>query len=369
MTSTITGREPRLSARKQGQRQLSLRELATRLNVLPPDAISVDAAAEAMRSDAFYVRYAAAKLLSKRGDREARLAFQDILTNGNAPSRASAARHLHGFTWFAAEPLIRLALRDSDNRVRGGAVRSLCELRELNAYRLLVGVLQDEADDVRLEAAWGLHDCQDAEAVPVLEAVLLADDPDVRVKALESLGENNTPEAIPVVRAALKDSDSDVVYAATLSLIELAGEACIPELSAIIHERDGILRQPVLRGFFHATNYLKIDLGNCRIVDQLIDALEAAVNDDLPGVREAAAWVLAWMRHDRTAAILRDAYYREGDSAVKAHILRVSVSLMAEGSESLLNDALFSADDPLREAAERIVRERAQRAAPVPQYA
>ncbi len=369
MTSKITGREPRLATRKLGQRQLSLRELATRLNVLSPDAISVDAAAEALRSDAFYVRYAAAKLLSKRGDREARMAFQDVLTNGNAPSRASAARHLHGFTWFAAEPLIRLALKDPDRRVRGGAVRSLCELRELNAYRLLVEVLQNEADDVRLEAAWGLHDCQDAEAVPVLEAALLANDPEVRVKALESLGENNTPEAIPVVRQSLKDPDPDVVYAATLSLIELAGEACIPELSSIIRERDGILRQPVLRGFFHATNYLKIDLGNCRIADQLIDALEAAIKDDLPGVREAAVWVLAWMRHERTAAILRDAYYQEGNSGVKAHILRVSVSLMSEGSEALLNDALFSADDALRAAADQIVRERAQSAAPVPQYA
>src|SRR5262249_17130291 len=108
-TTTITGREPILAAGTSapGKRRLSLLHLATMLNVLPPDAISLDAAKEMLRNENFFVRYNAAKMLSRRGDRDARMIMQDILTNGEARSRATVARHLYGFSWFAAEPLVR----------------------------------------------------------------------------------------------------------------------------------------------------------------------------------------------------------------------------------------------------------------------
>src|SRR5688572_4283633 len=111
----ITGREPRLAVNtsKHGQRRLSLRHLATMLNVLPPEAISLDAAAAMLRNDEFFVRYNAARMLSRRGDREARLIMQDALVNGEPRTRATVARHLFGFSWFAAEPLIKQALKDS----------------------------------------------------------------------------------------------------------------------------------------------------------------------------------------------------------------------------------------------------------------
>src|SRR5215207_5605587 len=117
--TTITGREPRLSNRygTHGERRLSLRRLATMLNVLPPESISLDAAAVMLRNEEFFVRYNAAKMLSRRGDRDARMIMQEALTNGEPPSRASVARHLYGFSWFAAEPLIKQALKDNDPRV------------------------------------------------------------------------------------------------------------------------------------------------------------------------------------------------------------------------------------------------------------
>ena len=151
MTQKITGREPRLSilAGGRGTQKLSLRRLATMLNVLPPEAISLDAAAEMIKSEEFYVRYNAAKLLSRRADREARLIMQDALSNGEAPTRASVARHLYGFSWFAAEPMIRQALHDKDQRVREMAIYALCDLRELNAYQLMTEVLKVASDDLR----------------------------------------------------------------------------------------------------------------------------------------------------------------------------------------------------------------------------
>ncbi|NJO82483.1 MAG: HEAT repeat domain-containing protein [Blastochloris sp.] len=195
----LTGREPRLStgAGRHGARKLSLRRLATMLNALPPDAVALDAAAEMLRNEEFFVRYNAAKMLSRRGDREARLIIQEALEHGEPPTRAVAARHLYGFSWFSAEPLIRAALKDPDFRVREAAIYALCDLRELAAYELMTDVLKREGDDLKLAAAWGLRDSQDAAAVSVLEVVLQAADPDVRIKGLEALGQKTRPKPCP----------------------------------------------------------------------------------------------------------------------------------------------------------------------------
>ena len=358
----ITGREPYLSTSygQQGQRRLNIMGLANMLNLLPASAISLSVLEEALRSEAFYVRYSAAKKLGERGDRGARVVMQKVLSEGTAPSRASVARHLYGFSWFSAEPLLRQALKDEDSRVREGAVYALCDLRELSAYHLLVEALQHETDDVRMAAAWGLRDCQDPAAVPVLEVVMQAGDPEVRIKALEALGATEIPTAMPIVRNAMNDPEPDVKYAATLSLLELAGEAWLQELSGIIGRTSGETLQQILRGFFHATNYLKIDVGASKIADMLIDSLETALFDELPAARMAVIWPLAWMNHPRMPAILRQAYYRERDSEVKAHMVRVAVSLMSEVGEELLQDALKSDDELVKAAADKITRDRAK---------
>ncbi len=370
MATEITGREPRLATTKvkHGLRRLNPRSLATMLNILPPEAVSLDAAALMLRNDDFYVRYNAGKMLSRRGDREARLILADALKDNEPRTRATAARHLHGFSWFAAEPLLRQALQDADTRVREAAVYALCDLNDLNAYQLLVEVLRDEPDNVRAAAAWGLRECQDPAAVPVLKVVLEARDPEVRVKALEALGQNDTPEAMPAVRSAMNDPDPDVKYAATLSLLELAGEAWLEELSGVIGRTSGVTRQQVLKGFFHATNYLKIDVTKTTAVDLMIDALETALLDDLPDTRLAVTWPLAWMRHERTPGILRRAYHLEQDSEVKAQIVRVSNSLMEDNpdapshkvADDILHDALASKDERVRKAAADIVANRAR---------
>jgi hypothetical protein len=369
-TSQITGREPRLAAGyvKRGERRLSLRRFATMLNMLPPEAVSLDALAEAVSNDEFFVRFNAAKMLARRADRDSRLIIQDTLETGEAPSRASVARHLYGFSWFAAEPLLRKSFQDEDYRVRESAIYALCDLRELNAFNLMVEVLANEDDQVREAAAWGLRDCQDPAAVPVLEVVLKAQDPDVRIKALEALGANDTPEAMPVVRNAMNDREPEVKYAATLSLLELAGENWLQELSGIIGRTNGKTLQQVLRGFFHATNYLKIDVGTSRYADLMIDALETALMDDMPEVRKSVIWPLAWMHHARTPDILRRTYRIEEDSEVKAEIVRITSSLMAgiagadekarEVAEAIRQDAIQSTDPLVKAAAEAAIDNR-----------
>ncbi len=358
--TTITGREPRLSviSSETGKRRLSLRRFATMLNMLPPDRVSVDALAEAIKSEEFFVRYNAAKMLGRRGDRDARLVIQNVLEKGEIRSRASVARHLYAFTWFSAEPLIKQALKDKDSRVREAAIYALCDLREFNAFQLMIDVLKDEEDNVREAAAFGLRDCQDAAAVPVLEVAMQAKDPDVRIKALEALGANDTAEAIPVVRNGINDPEPDVKYAATLSLLELAGETWLEELSGVIGRTSGVTLQQVLRGFFHATNYLKIDVVRSKAADLMIDALETALLDTMAEVRMACIWPLSWMRHERTPGILKRAYTIEADSDVKAHIVRVAASLMSEAGEDILQNALNSSDVKVKTIADSIMADR-----------
>ncbi|HTP07136.1 MAG TPA: HEAT repeat domain-containing protein [Anaerolineae bacterium] len=355
---TITGREPRL-AYKKGHYRLSLRGLGTMLNMLPPESISLDAAEAALRNKDFYVRYNAARLLRRRGDRDARIIMEDALMNGDAPTRASVARELYGFSWFSAEPLLRRALKDDDERVHECAVYALCDLRELRGYQLLVEVLPRENDHVKAAAAWGLHNCQDPEAVPVLQVALTATDPDVRVKVLEALGANDTPEALPVVHGALDDPEPEVQYAATLSLVELQSEACFLEIARLIEHTSGSKRQQILRGFFHATNYLLLDVATASTADLVLDALEQALLDPLPEARLAAIWPLAWIRMPRAPIILRRAYDVERDSEVKARIVKIAYNLMSEVRDEILLDASHSSDETVKEAAEqiRIMRE------------
>ena len=368
--SKLTGREPKLAATSaSGQRRLSLRSVATMLNMLPPEAVALDAVEAALHNNEFFVRYNAARLLARRGDRDARVIMERVLQQGSPMSRASVARHLYGLSWFAAEPLITLALKDDDSRVREGAIYALCDLRELHAYELMVDVLQGESDSVLQAAAWGLRATQDRSAIPVLEVVMTASDPDVRVKALEALGQSDLPEAMPIVRDGMNDPDPEVKYAATLSLLELAGESSLNELSGIIGRISGVTLEQVLRGFFHATNYLKINVSQSNAADLMIDALETSLVDELPATRKAAIYPLAWMRHERTPDIIRRAYRGENEAAVKAHIVKVATSLMTlesggtEASErvsqNILNDALSSEVAEVRFAAEEIVSHRA----------
>ncbi len=361
LPSTLTGREPRL-IHKKGHYRLSLRGLGTMLNVLPPEAISLDAAAAALSNKDFYVRYNAARLLRRRGDRDARVIMEDALMNGDAPTRASVARELYGFSWFSAEPLLRIALKDEDDRVRECAVYALCDLRELRGYQLLVETLPAEPDNVKAAAAWGLHNCQDPEAVPVLQKALQAKDPEVRVKALEALGANDTAEALPVVRAAIDDPEPDVKYAATLSLVELREEEGFPEIVDLVEQTSGVTRQQILRGFFHATNYLHLDIAETTSVDIVIDALEKTLFDPIPETRLAAAWPLAWIRHPRTPPILKRAYESEPVCEIKAQIVKIAYNLMSEVRDEILQDAACSTDEVVREAAEqiRVMREAAR---------
>jgi molecular chaperone DnaK (HSP70)/HEAT repeat protein len=352
----ITGREPSLPKREKAGFQLSLRGLASMLNLLPPDQISVEAYAAALRSDDCMVRFNAADNLARRGDRDARLVFEDVLQNGTPHQRASAAGHLYRFSWFAAEPLYRRALSDDDQRVREAAVFSLCKMRLPEAYALVTEILTSGSDAMRLAAVWGLYSRPDPAAVPVLEVALRADNPEIRELALEVLGATENPAGIPVVKAALHDPSPDVQYAATLSWVELAREACFAELADLISRTRGLERRSILRGFFHATNYMGIETGSAPDIAIVIRALNVALEDDLPETRLSAFLPLCWIRHPEAETALLEGFHREKNSDVKARMLTTAVNLMSPVADRLLTDSLSDPDPLMRQTTEHLSR-------------
>jgi HEAT repeat protein len=230
---------------------------------------------------------------------------------------------------------------------------ALADAHELSAYQLMARVLRDEADSVRAAAAWGLRNCQDPVTIPVFDAVLLANDPEVRIQALEILGTNGLSQALPLIRAHLHDPDMDVQYAAALSLLEVAGESCLAELAQLIQQHSGQTRQAVLRGLFHATNYLKINLVTHAASGALVNALEAALTDPLPTVREAALWPLAWLPIPRAADLLRTAYERESDPVVQAQFVKITASLGSPAASAIVHAARQSEHENVQEAAQQ----------------
>ncbi len=349
---SLTGREPSIPKREKTGFRLSLKGLASMLNLLPPEQISVEVYAAALRSDDCMVRFNAADILARRADREARLAFESVLYTGTPHQRASAAGHLYRFSWFAAEPLYQRALADDDPRVREAAVFALCKMRLPEAYALVAGILQDGADSMRLSAVWGLYSRPDPAAVPVLEVALRAENPEIRELALEVLGATENPAAIPVVKDALRDPRPEVQYAATLSWVELARENCFAELAELIERTRGSERRAILRGFFHATNYMGIETGFAPGAVVLIDALDSALGDTLPETRLSAYLPLCWIRHPEAESALLDGFRREPNSDVKAHLLAAATHLMSPVAGRLLEESLTGPDPLLRQTAE-----------------
>ncbi len=352
------GREPAIAPHHAhlGQQIVPLRSLATMLNVLPPESISLDAIAEALRSKDFNVRYNAAEILGRRNDRDSRLLMQDVLSGGTPPQRASIATHLYHLTWFGAEPLLRLALADPDERVREGAVYALCRMRGEEAYCFMREVLPGQSDNVKLAAAWGLSFNPDPESVPVLQIVFQTPGSETRTKAIEVLGATGSPEAIPTVRQAIDYPDPDVKYAAVLSYLELAREVSLADLAGLICASEGIERQAILRGFFHATNYLFIDIPHSSAASEVLDALALALQDSQPETRLAAARPLAWMRCSRAEELLAWAFGQESEPQTKANLLGIAVNLMSPICVKLLEDARQDAQPVVREMAAYLIR-------------
>lgn len=336
--------------------KLSLRNLASALHLLPPSQVSDQALAAALRSSDPLVRFNAAEILGKRGDREARLVMEDVLTNGAPAQRASAAQHIHRFSWFTAESLFKQALQDTDPRVREGAVFGLCKMRVPEAYRLVLESLRQPAasDALRRAALWGASSRPDAGSVAMLDEIIATSAPDIREQALEVLGATGATSGIAVARRAVDDADLTTKYAAVFSWVELAGEACFAEIAIVITQTQGEARDAVLCGFFHGLNYIGADASAHPAADQLAAAFALSLSDSMPQTRISAARALAWLRRPAAEQALQAGFSAETNSDVKAHMLRVAVNLSSPIATELLQAAASDSTPLVRQTAEHL---------------
>ncbi len=337
-----------------GGYRLSLRNLASALNLLPASQVSDDVLAAALRSSESLVRFGAAEMLCKRGDREARLMIEDLLAHGTVPQRASAVQHVYRFSWFTASELFRRALADEDVRVREAAIFGLCKMRVAEAYRMVLDVLRGPgaSDALRKAAIWGAFSRPDAGAVPMLAEIIAGGEPEIREQALEVLGATGSAHAISIARRAVDDADLTTKYAATFSWIELAGDACFAELAGVIEATQGEARDAILRGFFQASNTIGLDISSAVDVDKLVTACAVAFADPLPQTRISAALPLAWIRHPQAETALREGFARETEANVRAHLVRIAVNLSSPLAGELLAAALKDADVLVRQTGE-----------------
>ncbi|HZU86228.1 MAG TPA: HEAT repeat domain-containing protein, partial [Anaerolineaceae bacterium] len=360
----ISGMEPVLNLKKRGasgERRLSIRGFMTLLlaNIISPKKVSLDALAATLHGEDFLARFNAAEVLAKRGDRDARLALEQALENGAAPVRASVARQLYHLTWFSAEPLFRRALADPDPRVPESAVYALGLQRSPAAAQMLEGFLPGAPDPVLRSVVWSLEHTPTAEAVSVLALALRARDGEIRAGAVEALGATGAPDAVGPVRGALRsDPDLEVRYSAAQSLVELMGEESFPSLCTAIRRVRGAARECLLRGFFHASNYLLLNVGASRHAEKILEMLEIALRDDLGAVRLLAGKILAWMRHPRAEEILRAAFEREADPDVQSYMLYNTWCLLSPMREELLPLALGSSQPAVRKTAEYLSQQK-----------
>jgi len=335
------GHEPALISEspKQIGVRLSIRQLANLLsaNALPPSAYSIESAAAMLNNPDLYVRYEAARMLGRRGDRPARLVLEEALASNHAPTRASAIRHVYGLTWFTAQPLLQTALSDPEWRVRESAIFALCDFRDPRAYQLAAEALQRETiDEVFAAAAWGLRHSYEPEAVPALKASLQAQSQEIRERALESLGNNSTPEAGLVIYQVLtSEVEPDIRYAAALSLLEVRGESALPDLITLIKNKRAKARVAVLKATFHASNYLGIQLVNSPYGEDLLAVLEETLKDSDPEVRLATIWLLAWMHHPQAEELLISAYQARDNRSFRSEIRHIATSLGSSAAEFL----------------------------------
>ena len=82
-----------------------------------------------------------------------------------------------------------------------------------------------------------------------------------------------------------------------------------------------------------------------------------ALLDPLSEARLAAIWPLAWIRMPRAPLVLKRAYDTERDSEVKARLVQIAYNLMSPAGKSILEIALQSSDEHVRETARAIAHE------------
>ena len=201
------------------------------------------------------------------------------------------------------------ALRDLDETspvVRASAARDLVRYHDAPERPAIVESLlrrlEDETPRVRAAAAETLGELADSAAVMRLLLAIEDDHPLVRQMAIQALGQIGDRRAAPRLHRALADARPDVRFQAVLAYPKLVREDAETVMLAATEDPDGDVRYVALR----LLEERALARGDEALSPSVRATARARVFDDLPGVRVAAALLLAHGGDLTGAAVIVD---------------------------------------------------------------
>lgn len=158
----------------------------------------------ALQDSHYNVRWLAALILGRIGDRETASPLIGLLKDYFQPIRREAARALGRIGERSAVPHLIETLDDENEYVRAAAILALGRIGP-NAVKELLAALDDDSVWVRAAAAEALGESRVLSAAPDLVAHLRKDSSKVRTAAALALGRLGDPAALPPLVEAFQD--------------------------------------------------------------------------------------------------------------------------------------------------------------------
>jgi len=243
---------------------------------------------------------------------------------------------------------LEAALRDlghAKNETRISALRDLARLTETDArpraLAALCEVLGSDADlHVRAAAALALGDANAQESRPALLDAARSAPLQVREMAIAALGEISessepgVPEVLALLEAARVDPAPELRFQALIALNRVARASLLPRLVDTSRDLDAEVRQISFR---LAEEQVLAD--GAALPEPLRQRARAALRDDAPSVRLAAAILLARVGDACGADVIRDVVERK-DRVASLEDEQAAIELCGELSISDARPAL-----------------------------
>jgi HEAT repeat protein len=206
--------------------------------------------------------------------------------------------------------IARLALKDTDPRVRAVAIRLLWENDDPKIARTIMSMLKEDSDPrVREAAASGLASFiyqGEIEELPgelhhAMEDALLAvlngqDEEIIRRRALESLGFSGRAEVPPLIRKAYESGDAGWLTSSLFAMGRSADQVWEPEVKRVLQHPNAEVQFEAVRAAG------ELSLSSTRRI--LLDMLEEEAQDS--DIRAAVIWSLSQIGGDEVRDTLEE---------------------------------------------------------------
>lgn len=226
----------------------------------------------------------------------------DRLKSEDREARFDACRNLLLIGKPAVEPLIQV-LQTSDERSRFIAAQLLGKIGDHRAVEPLIDALKNNSVAVCEVAVVALGKLMDRRCVsPLIECLHENPAPSIRAKTAEALGILRTVETEEALVKALQDSSAEVRKNALIALNSFMDSRLNMLFFKMTEDPDGDVRYIAVQILRHA-----------KFSDALNRFIEL-LDDDVPGVRQEAAYALGEIGNKKAVAPLLNMLVEQGNN-------------------------------------------------------